>query len=110
MISGLWTAEAMKGFLKELAEKSFPLKALGRPINVLGDMTGFLTASRDTADLMGAQLHASVDHGMKKVAIYGMSMLVKLQYQRISNGLDVSFFDNKVDALRWLRDSSSSSD
>ena len=41
--------------------------------------------------------------GLKRVAIMGASALVKLQYKRLSDGIEVEYFDNRDDAIRWLR-------
>ncbi len=102
-ISGLWDLAGMQAFIVELNKGAYPLTKEGRPIHVMGAMDGFVAQSRETGDAIRDHLIASRQYGLSRVALHGASALVKLQYKRLSDGLEVDFFDGKIDAMRWLR-------
>ncbi|MDJ0641690.1 MAG: STAS/SEC14 domain-containing protein [Erythrobacter sp.] len=102
-IAGLWEPERMRAFLRSLLETSYPIIEQERPIHLLGDLNGFVAQTRDTGEVMRENLMEWRDHGLSRVAIFGASTLAKLQYKRLSDGLDVEFFETKISALEWLR-------
>ncbi len=102
-ISGFWDLEPMQEFLGKLNKAGWPLAKQGRPIFVLGDMEGFVPQTRDTGEAIRDQLMLSKDVGLVRVAILGGSTLVRQQYRRLSEGVDVMFFDDKAEAFAWLR-------
>lgn len=102
-ISGLWKADRMESFLRGLTKAAVPIVEQRMAIHVLGDMTGFVAQTRDTGGAIQDHLTMSVKYNLTRVAIVGASSLVKLQYKRLSRGIDVGFFDSKADALHWLR-------
>ncbi len=102
-INGLWGSEEMEGFIEDLNKSAWPLVKAGKTLHVLGSMEGFVAQTRETGNIIQDHLVTSRDYGLTRVAICGASALVKLQYKRLSDGLDVEFFDSKLDALRWLR-------
>ncbi|WP_108787836.1 hypothetical protein [Erythrobacter sp. Alg231-14] len=102
-IAGLWELEDMKDFVIELNKNAWPLVKAGHKIHVIGAMEGFVPQTRETGDVIRDHLIESRQHGLTRVALYGASSLVKLQYKRLSKGIDVEFFDSKFEAARWLR-------
>ena len=102
-VSGFWDIERMGSFLRGLSKTALPLVDLDGPIHAFGDMTDFVAQNRETGDAIRDHLVQSRKFGLTRVAIFGASSLVKLQYARLSDGLDVEFFDNKAEALAWLR-------
>jgi len=102
-VTGLWDLEGMQGFVEELNKCAWPIVKAGQRIHVLGAMEGFVAQTRETGEVISNHLAEAQQHRLSRVAIYGATSLVKLQYRRLSQGIDVSFFDSKVDALQWLR-------
>jgi hypothetical protein len=102
-IAGYWEADAIRAFQDELSLASYPLYKAGKPIHVLGDMADFVPQSRETADMIRKHLEFSRSYGLKKVAILNPSSLVRDQYRRVSKGIEVQFFENRIDAIAWLR-------
>ena len=102
-VSGLWHLDKMESFLRGLTKAAIPIVEARKPIRVLGDMSGFVAQTRDTGTAMRDHLLNARKFGLKRVAIMGASALAKLQYKRLSDGIEVEYFDNKDDALRWLR-------
>lgn len=101
--SGFWDQDGMRHLLGLLSEAVIPLIKAGKPIYAMGDFTGYVPQDRETADLIGRHLAASQQAGLRRSAVVGASPLVKMQYKRISQGIDVEYFDTKNDALDWLR-------
>jgi len=102
-ISGLWVLDDMKGFLEQLNAAAVPIVEAGKPIHVMGDMEGFVAQTRETGDAISDHLVWSKRYNLTRVAILNASSLVKMQYRRLSEGLDVDFFEERLDALHWLR-------
>ncbi|TRD12284.1 hypothetical protein FGU71_10705 [Erythrobacter insulae] len=103
-ISGFWDLEGMTAFLGKLDATSLPLVKARRPIVVFGDFTDFVPQDRATGDAIRAQLLNAQKFGLRRVSIIGASALVKMQYRRLSDGIEVQFFDDKITALSWLRE------
>jgi len=104
-ISGLWTLEDMESFLRGLTKAAVPIVERQLAIQVFGDMTGFVAQTRETGEAIRDHLLMSQKYGLQRVAIMGASSLVKMQYKRLSSGITVEFWDNKAEALHWLRHS-----
>lgn len=102
-VSGLWTLEEMESFLRGLTKAAIPIVEQRLPIHVFGDMTGFVTQTRATGEAIQDHLNMSQKYNLKRVAIMGTSSLVRMQYKRLSAGIEVEFFENKTEALAWLR-------
>lgn len=102
-IGGLWGKHDMDGFLAKLDDASLPLVKQRRRIHVLGDMREFMAQSQDTGDAIRDHLMKAKKFGLEKVAILTDSAMVKLQYRRLSSGINVEFFSSKGQALVWLR-------
>ncbi len=102
-ISGFWDLEGMQSFIHELDKGAYPIVKKDGNILALGNMSGFVPQTRETGDVIRNHLMKSKEFGLTRVAIYGASSLVKLQYTRLSNGVEVEFFDGKIEAVNWLR-------
>ncbi|MGB3711373.1 MAG: STAS/SEC14 domain-containing protein [Erythrobacter sp.] len=101
--SGFWDRESMAALLDQLNQTTLPLVKARKPIYAAGDFTDFVPQDRETADLIQRHLHGAMEFGLKRVAIVGASALMKIQYTRLSKGLDVDFFQTQSEALQWLR-------
>ena len=93
----------MKAYLRELNDAAAPIVAQRIPIRVLGEMEGFLPQDRQTGEAIRDHLMMSRRYGLQRVAIVSAPVLVKLQYRRLSEGIEVEFFDSKAEAMAWLR-------
>lgn len=102
-ITGFWETERMRAFLEELNQTSLPLVKAGRPILVAGDFSDFVPQDRETAGTIHNHLMNAKKFGLQRVAIIGASALMKMQYRRLSQGIEVEFFDTKDGATAWLR-------
>ncbi|MDJ0643995.1 MAG: STAS/SEC14 domain-containing protein [Erythrobacter sp.] len=102
-IGGYWTREAMDKFLFDLGTAAKPFWKEGRAFNSLGDLSEFVAQSRETADAIRESLLLAQKNGMKRFAVVAPPAMVKLQYRRLTEGLDAEFFENETEALAWLR-------
>ena len=102
-IGGFWKLAEMQAFLRELNEAAAPIVAQRTPIRVLGEMEGFLPQDRQTGEAIRNHLMMSRKYGLQRVAIVSAPVLVKLQYRRLSQGIEVEFFDTRNEAIAWLR-------
>lgn len=101
---GFWNVDMMREFLDQLNATTAPLVKADRPIYAMGDFTKALPQDRETADLVASHLRKAAGFGLKRIAIINATPLMKMQYKRVSQGLDVEFFDSKVAGLAWLRE------
>lgn len=102
-IGGFWTPEAMGAFLHDLGNAAKPFMKEGRAFNALGDLSEFVTQTRETAEAIRNSLLMAQSNGMKRFAVVAPPALVKLQYRRITEGLDAKFFEDEAEARAWLR-------
>ncbi len=101
-IAGFWKFEAMKAFLKDLAQAAEPFLRDRAGFSALGNLADFVPQDRETADSIRDSLLMASQNGLARFAVVSPSPLVKLQYRRIGAGLDVEFFDDEKSARDWL--------
>ena len=101
--SGLFDKEAMEAFNRAIAKAVGPILAKKRKMRALGDLSGYVVQPREISVKMAETLAAAEAVGIERVAIIMTSTLVRMQYLRISEGRNVKIFDNREDALAWLR-------
>ncbi|MEP3051171.1 MAG: STAS/SEC14 domain-containing protein [Erythrobacter sp.] len=102
-IAGLWQEDAMQTFFDKINEAALPLMKARRPIHALGDMTEFVPQNRVVGEAIRDHLMGAQKFGLRRIAIITDSALVRLQYKRLSAGIEVDYFENQVDAIAWLR-------
>ena len=102
-VGGLWDMPTMIEFQRDLLAKSKPLLEAGRKIHALGEMSKFVTQTREISEAMRMVVTESAKLGTVKTAIVGGSNLMKMQYKRLNDGINCEFFDRKSDAIAWLR-------
>lgn len=102
-IAGFWTLEYFSDFLDDVNAAALPLMKARKPIYALGDFADFVPQDRKTGEAIRDHLMAAQKYGLKRIAIVAGSPLVKMQYKRLSEGVEVEFFDGKTDAIAWLR-------
>ncbi len=103
VIGGLWTLETIQSYFDEVDQASMPLVKERLPIYAYVDFSKFVPQDRETGDAIRDHLLKAQKFGLKRVAIVGASALTTMQYKRLSQGVDVGFFDEKFAALTWLR-------
>ncbi|KEO91862.1 hypothetical protein EH31_04100 [Erythrobacter longus] len=102
-IAGFWTCEAMEAFLYDLGDAAKLYMRKGIRFSVLGDLRGFVPQDRATADAIRTSLLMAQKNGMQRFALVTDMTLVKLQYRRITAGMEADFFDTPSAAEVWLR-------
>lgn len=93
----------MVDFQREMIAQAKPLIENGMKIRSLGDLRGFVAQSKDVSDAIRTLVVESEKLGTVRSAVVFDSMLVKMQYARLHETLELETFDNKADALAWLR-------
>jgi len=102
--SGRWDEAKVIELNKELLKTAKPFTEAKRPIRVLGDLREFNVQTQEIADLMRQSQEGSAALGVVKMAILCSSALVKMQFQRVSEALNLQVFENEADAVAWLRE------
>ena len=103
-IGGFWDIEGMTTFLDGVNQAALPLMQKRAPIYALGDFTDFVPQDRQTGEMIRDHLMGAQKFGLKRIAVVGASALVTMQYKRLSDGLEVEFFDTKAAGVAWLRE------
>lgn len=101
--SGLFTRQVMDDFLAAVGKAIGPLLAQKRKLRAYGDLTGYVTQTREIGEEMAQILVKAEAIGIEKTAIVIDSSILKMQYKRLSEGRNVEIFENRADALTWLR-------
>ncbi|MGB7419638.1 MAG: hypothetical protein WA918_10710 [Erythrobacter sp.] len=101
--SGYFDMPTMVEFQRELLAKSKPLIERQVSFRTLGDLRGFVTQGRDVAEVIRTVVMESAKLGVTRTAVVADNALAKMQYLRISEGINVEVFDTKGEALGWLR-------
>lgn len=102
-VSGFWAANDMIRFQSALLAKSKDLINSGLGFNVLGDMSGLAVQDRVMADNMRFLMAESARLGMKRQAFVITSSLLRLQFDRLIDESNTAIFNNRGDAVNWLR-------
>ena len=100
---GFWSVDTIDEMFDTLNSTSLPLVKAHKPIYSLGDFTDAIPQDRETAQKIADFLRNAAKFGLIRTAIYGAPALMKLQYKRVSQGIEVEFFDTKAEAVAWLR-------
>ena len=93
----------MGEFLYDLGNAAKPFMKQGRRFNALGDLREFVTQTRETAEAIRNSLLMAQSNGMQRFAVVAPPALVKLQYRRLTEGLEAEFFEDEDEARAWLR-------
>jgi hypothetical protein len=102
-IGGYWDVAGMQSFLAALGEAAKPLIKSGKPFSALGDLREFMPQDRDTSNAIRDSISAGTRNGLRRFAVISASSLVRMQYRRIAQSVDVEFFDTMAEATAWLR-------
>ena len=102
-IAGFWTLEDMTAFLNELARAAGPFIKSQQAFTAMGNLEDFVPQDRATADAIRDSLLLATKNGLTRFAVISPPPLVKMQYRRITEGLDYDAFDDETSARLWLR-------
>jgi len=102
-IAGFWEPGSMKEFLRDLTAAANPFIRDGVEFVAIGNLVDFVPQDRETADSIRDSLLQASQHGLTRFAVVSPSSLVRMQYRRITEGVDVEFFDDEYSAREWLR-------
>lgn len=101
--SGLFDAQSMDSFLAEVTKTVGPVLQKGKTLRALGDLTDYVTQTREIGERMAQILEQAEQNGIEKTAIVINSTILKMQYKRVSEGRNVEVFEDRDAALAWLR-------
>lgn len=93
----------MDALMSEITRSVGPLLSDRKPVRAFGDLTGFVTQTREIGDRMAQILAQAEQVGVERTAVVITSSLLKLQYKRLIEGRQIRIFDSKVEAMNWLR-------
>ena len=102
-ISGLFTLETVNEMFAELSRVAQPFVEDRKGFRVLGDLRGFSVQTREVVEKIQLSQDRSAKVGGNKMPILYSSVLVKQQFRRVSDALELGMFENKAEALIWLR-------
>ncbi|APE27750.1 hypothetical protein BMF35_a0921 [Aurantiacibacter gangjinensis] len=101
-LGGFFTLDEMKSFVREMDQLALTLITTGPTMKGLGDLRNLVPQRAEVAEFTRSHLVTAQKAGLTHVAIMAPP-LVRMQYRRLSEGLEVGFFDDKPEALAWLR-------
>ena len=102
-IGGYWDLQGMKRFLADLGDAAKPLMKRSQPFSALGDLREFMPQDRDTSNAIRDSIIAGTHNGLRRFAVISSASLVRMQYRRIAQAVEVEFFDSMAEATAWLR-------
>ena len=101
--TGLWDMDTMVEFQRELVAASKPMFERGQKMRSLADLRGFSAQTKEVSDAIRIVVVEAIKLGTERTAIIVDSTLVGMQYRRLNEGLPLEIFDNRMDAIAWLR-------
>lgn len=102
-VSGLFTVEKIEELFAELIKVAKPFMDDRKGFRALGDMREFSVQTREVVEQLQLSQDTSAKVGVDKMAIVYSSVLVKQQFRRVSDALQLGMFESKAEALVWLR-------
>ena len=102
-MSGFWSMETMAEFQRELLAAGKPFFENGIKMRSLADLRGFVAQNKDVSNAIRTVVVEAIKLGTIRSAVVYDSMLVKMQYARLNEGLDLETFESKDEAIKWLR-------
>ena len=100
---GFWDMAVLAEFTRELLSSAKPLLSDGRGLRVFGDLTGFVTQTREVAEGIRLVMTESAKMGMERTAILSDSVLAAMQYKKVNEGISTEVFNERDKAIAWLR-------
>ena len=101
--SGLWNLDKLPELQAALFDASKEFIEQKRSFRVLGDLRDFAVQTQPVAEQMEQTQIASAKFGVDRMALICSSMLVRKQFERVSEAVNFEIFDNEASALDWLR-------
>ncbi len=102
-IAGLYDADAAKAFMTELARAAYPFIAAQQKWSVLGDLSNFIPQGRETADVIEESVKEASGNGLVRMALLNPPPIVTMQHKRLTTAAILEVFENKAEALAWIR-------
>lgn len=101
--SGVFDAQSMAALNIEIAKGVNPILAQQRTLRALGDLSDYRIQSREISAEMAETLAAAEAVGIERVAIIMTCANLRDTYRGVTESETVKIFDNRDDALGWLR-------
>nr|WP_298928934.1 STAS/SEC14 domain-containing protein [uncultured Erythrobacter sp.] len=102
-VEGLFDVAKSLELQKALFKAAQPLIEDGKGFRVMADMRDFPVQTRAIAEIIEQTQIGSAKLGVHKMVVIYSSVLVKQQWRRVSEVMDIEFFETEQDALQWLR-------
>ncbi|MEE4204705.1 MAG: STAS/SEC14 domain-containing protein [Erythrobacter sp.] len=102
-LTGLFTLEAIDRFFERLRATARPFIEDRQGFRAIGDLRNYSVQPRDIAERMRMSQDISAKVGVTRMAIVYSSVLQMQQFRRVSNALEMGYFEDMGDALDWLR-------
>ncbi|MEM7780520.1 MAG: STAS/SEC14 domain-containing protein [Pseudomonadota bacterium] len=101
--AGLWTEAVLQDLQSDLLKTAKPFLEDQKGFRVLGDLREMAVQPGHMAEKMRQSQEASAALGVDRMALVYSSMLVRQQFRRVSEALNCEFFEDRVEAIAWLR-------
>lgn len=102
VVGGQYSTEEMERFGRELQAQARALHAAGRKFDVLLDMREALILPQALLATVQASMRWLADNGLARNAYLVGSMLMKVQFKRITISPAFACFQTEEEALAWL--------
>jgi len=103
VLRGLWTVETSTEVQRAFLDACKPFVEKQQNWRVLGDLTDFPVQTREVAEQIRLIQEAAPSLGVDRMALIVSSVLLKQQLMRVSEAVNMEFFETKAAALGWLR-------
>ena len=101
--SGVFDAQSMAALNLEIAKGVNPILAEQRTMRALGDLSRYRIQAREISAKMAETLAAAEAVGIERVAIIMTCENLRDTYRGVAESETVKVFNNREEALGWLR-------
>lgn len=101
--SGLWGEDQIKAGSAKIGEGAAPFIMANKPWAILADYSEAIVQPREVSENIRKSMQYAVKVGLQRIAVINSPPLVRMQYQRMSDIVETKFFEDRVEALLWLR-------
>lgn len=102
--SGLFGEEQVAAGAAKIGAAAAPFIAAKKPFSILADYSEAIVQSQASAVSIRESFAMAKELGLQRIAVLNAPMLVRLQYKRLADMVEIEFFEAKVDAMGWLRE------
>lgn len=100
---GLWDEQSLEAFREAMRMEMKPIVERGEKMRFLADLRGFVPQERNVSAAIEHLIDESHKFGNERTALVADSVLTIMQHHRLNKETNLQVFDNKVEAVTWLR-------